>query len=70
MEDETYSCGTGVTASALVAAHNDNSFNEIDVKTMGGDLSVEFNAVDKKGFNNIWLIGPAEHVYSGELELK
>ena len=70
VEDETYSCGTGVTASALVAAHNDNSFNEIDVKTMGGDLSVEFNAVDKEGFNNIWLIGPAEHVYSGELELK
>jgi len=26
--------------------------------------------VDKEGFNNIWLIGPAEHVYSGELELK
>ena len=70
VEDETYSCGTGVTASALVAAHNDNSFNEIDVKTIGGDLSVEFNAVNKEGFNNIWLIGPAEYVYSGELELK
>ena len=57
VEDETYSCGTGVTASALVAAHNDNSFNEIGVKTIGGNLSVEFNAVDKNNFNNIWLIG-------------
>lgn len=70
VEDETYSCGTGVTASALVAAHNDNSFNEIGVKTIGGNLSVEFNAIDKNNFNNIWLIGPAEQVFSGELELK
>ncbi len=70
VEDETYSCGTGVTASALVAAHNINSFNEISVKTLGGNLSVEFNAIDKNNFNNIWLIGPAEHVFSGELELK
>ena len=41
VEDETYSCGTGVTASALVCYHNDNGFNRVEVQTKGGQLSVE-----------------------------
>jgi len=41
VEDETFSCGTGVTASALVFAHNENGFNRIEVQTKGGHLAVE-----------------------------
>ena len=41
VEDETYSCGTGVTAAALVCFHNENGFNEVEIKTLGGNLSVE-----------------------------
>jgi diaminopimelate epimerase len=70
VEDETLSCGTGVTASALVAAHNDNGFNRVEVKTKGGNLSVEFDKESEKEFANIWLCGPATFVYSGEIELK
>jgi len=69
VEDETQSCGTGVTASALVSAHNEMGFNHIEVRTPGGNLSVEF---DKKGefrFENIWLNGNAEFVFQGEIEL-
>ncbi len=69
VEDETLSCGTGVTAAALVAAHNENSFNEIDVQTPGGRLSVEFEVSDKKDYSNIWLCGPAEFVFKGEIAL-
>ncbi len=36
VEDETYSCGTGVTAAALISAHNDKGFNRVEVKTLGG----------------------------------
>jgi diaminopimelate epimerase len=69
VEDETMSCGTGVTASALLNAHNENGFNRVEVKTPGGNLSVEFNKIDEEHFENIWLCGPAEFVYKGEIEI-
>jgi diaminopimelate epimerase len=69
VEDETLSCGTGVTASALVAAHNPRGFNRVEVKTPGGNLSVEFNKTGEDSFENIWLCGPAELVYKGEIVL-
>jgi diaminopimelate epimerase len=70
VEDETLSCGTGVVASALISAHNDNGFNRVEVKTSGGKLSVEFDKVSEKEFKNIWLSGPAELVYEGEINIK
>jgi len=50
VEDETLSCGTGVTASALVFAHNDNGFNRIEISTKGGNLAVEFEKQVKPSF--------------------
>ncbi|MEI9959524.1 MAG: diaminopimelate epimerase [Ferruginibacter sp.] len=69
VEDETYSCGTGVTASALMSAHNDNGFNRVEVQTPGGRLSVEFEKIDDQHFKNIWLCGPATFVYKGEIDV-
>lgn len=69
VEDETLSCGTGVTASALMNAHNEKGFNRVEVKTPGGHLSVEFNKTDDEHFDNIWLCGPAEMVFKGEIEI-
>ena len=69
VEDETMSCGTGVTASALMNAHNEKGFNRVEVKTPGGHLSVEFNKIDDEHFDNIWLCGPADFVYKGEIEI-
>ncbi|MEO8765943.1 MAG: diaminopimelate epimerase [Ginsengibacter sp.] len=70
VEDETLSCGTGVTAAALISAHNDNGFNRVEVKTGGGKLSVEFEKISEKEFKNIWLCGPAELVYEGAIHIK
>lgn len=70
VEDETFSCGTGVTAAALVCYHNENGFNDVQVKTLGGMLSVEFDRIDDSKYENIWLCGPAEKVYEGTLEVK
>ena len=69
VEDETLSCGTGVTAAALMSAHNERGFNRVEVKTRGGHLSVEFNKIDDSHFTNIWLCGPAALVYKGQIEI-
>lgn len=68
VEDETLSCGTGVTAAALVCSHNDNGFNRVEVKTRGGSLSVEYDKIDDT-YKNVWLNGPAVKVFEGEIEI-
>ncbi len=69
VENETLSCGTGVTAAALVCYHNENGFNEVDIKTPGGNLNVEFDRTADGTFKNIWLCGPAEKVFEGTIIL-
>ena len=69
VENETLSCGTGVTAAALVFAHNDNGFNRVEVKTRGGNLAVEFDKTGETNFKNIWLCGPAVLTFKGEVEI-
>ena len=70
VEGETLSCGTGVTAAALVSAHNDRGFNELQITTNGGELSVEFNKIDDDNFSDIYLIGPAKFVFKGTINIQ
>src|SRR5690606_38328971 len=69
VEDETYSCGTGATAAALVAAMRGLSpnRNSCAIRTPGGQLEVTFDKVLEFNFYNIWLKGPAELVFTGEI---
>jgi len=68
VEDETLSCGTGVTAAAL-AMHKIGkaAVTDVEIKTKGGSLKVTFD-INGDGYNNIWLIGPTEQVFKGEIE--
>jgi diaminopimelate epimerase len=52
-----------------MAAHNETGFNQVDVQTIGGKLSVEFDKLDDTTYRNIWLIGPAEFVFRGSFNL-
>jgi len=67
VEDETLSCGTGVTATALAWADKYKlSYGKVPVITQGGSLSVGFKR-NETGFNDIWLIGPATFVFKGTI---
>ena len=69
VEEETLSCGTGVTASAIISVlsgHFDS--NTVRVRTNGGDLSVSFKITEKR-FSDVWLSGPATFVYEGTIEV-
>lgn len=71
VEDETLSCGTGVTASALASALQGISTTEKHciVSTRGGKLTVRFNKKTNSSFTDIWLDGPATFVYKGEIKI-
>ncbi|KQS33710.1 diaminopimelate epimerase [Dyadobacter sp. Leaf189] len=67
VEDETFSCGTGVTACALSAHLRKGWGSPIKVETIGGTLQVAFTNTDNGEFSDIYLIGPAVKVFSGTL---
>ena len=71
VEDETLSCGTGVTASALASSLKGISTGENDCKisTLGGELTVRFHRGKGNSFSDIWLEGPATFVFKGETEI-
>ena len=68
VEDETLSCGTGVTAAAIAFYHNENGYNNVRVKTRGGVLLVEYDKMDEH-YENVWLTGPADRVFTGTIKL-
>lgn len=70
VEDETFSCGTGVTACALVCHHNDAGYNDVTVTTKGGQLVVKYDRNNNNSYTNIWLCGPAEKAFDGKVEIE
>lgn len=67
VEDETYSCGTGVTAAALTFM-NKNHQTSVEVKVLGGELKV-YAEKNGDGFSDIWLEGAADQVFKGEINI-
>jgi diaminopimelate epimerase len=70
VENETFSCGTGVTASAITTHLNKIGEHHVAIKTIGGELAVSFNNQGGGHFNDIWLHGPGTFVYSASINLK
>jgi len=69
VEAETLSCGTGATAAALSVAADTSLPQIIHVHTMGGLLQIKFVKTGESQFSNIWLCGPAKHVFNGIIHL-
>jgi diaminopimelate epimerase len=72
VENETLSCGTGVTAVAIAASLKGYA-SPLSIKTLGGNLTVEFKFGHTAGqagqFSEVFLVGPAKMVFEGDLEL-
>jgi len=67
VENETLSCGTGVTAAALISGIEKLGDQTIQIETLGGKLAVRFNNKGDQVFENIWLMGPGTFVFNGSI---
>jgi diaminopimelate epimerase len=68
VENETLSCGTGVTAAAI-AANIQGVKSPTQVATKGGNLTVTYEVDNHQCFTGIYLCGPALLVYDGKVEI-
>lgn len=69
VENETFSCGTGVTAAAIAMSAETIGHQETKIRTLGGNLLIKFNKVDTQNYNNVWLCGPASFVFEGQITI-
>lgn len=70
VENETFACGTGVTAVSMAMAKKKGLTGRINtlIKVPGGNLNVNFN-YDGNTFYNVFLEGPATFVFEGTITL-
>lgn len=69
VEDETLSCGTGVTATAIAATARATGNFKTAVQTPGGVLQVTFTKDSELSAQNVVLSGPATFVFEGTVEI-
>ncbi len=68
VEDETLSCGTGATATAIAMnAIGKTTSHKIALDVQGGKLEVSFDKVNDS-YLNVFLTGPATFVFEGEIQ--
>ncbi|MEL6628767.1 MAG: diaminopimelate epimerase [Bacteroidota bacterium] len=71
VEDETFSCGTGVTAAAyayLSQKAQTQKLEDVAIQTLGGELTVTIEDFGTEG-ERVYLQGPATFVFEGEMEI-
>lgn len=69
VENETLSCGTGVTAAALAYGYKKKlKQGSVNIQTLGGNFKVDFQT-EHNSFKNIYLTGPASFVFKGEIDI-
>jgi len=69
VENETLSCGTGVTAAAISSKWDKGPGKyKVDIQTLGGEMSVSFKT-STTIISDIYLTGPASFVFAGLIDL-
>jgi diaminopimelate epimerase len=62
---ETLACGTGACAALVAAVLNGKSQREITMHLKGGQLQIRWSEKD----NRVYMMGPGQEVYSGEISI-
>ena len=62
---ETLACGTGACAVAVASVLNGYTEDEVTVRLLGGDLKIFWDRTE----NLVYMTGPAEVVFEGEIEI-
>lgn len=62
---ETLACGTGACAVAVASILNGYTEDQVTVRLLGGDLKIEWD----RETNKVYMTGPAEVVFDGEIHL-
>lgn len=60
----TMACGTGACATAVAAALTGRASRRSEIRMDGGTLQIEWRSAD----NHVYMTGPAEIVFDGEIE--
>ena len=63
---ETLACGTGTCATVVAAILNGYADNDVTVHLIGGDLKISWSGNEA---DSVFMTGPAETVFSGEIDL-
>ena len=69
VENETFSCGTGVAAAAIAMSKDTLGVHETKIRTLGGNLLIKFNKINTQQYRDVWLCGPALFVFDGEITI-
>ena len=71
VEAETLACGTGMVACALIHHALTGTPSPIEVQVAGGDvLTVDFNQPQPGVYRDVYLTGPADLVFHGQIQLQ
>ena len=63
---ETLACGTGCCATVVACVLNGLTDTKVTVKVLGGELLCEWEQTE----NLVYMTGPAETVFDGEIALQ
>lgn len=66
---ETLACGTGACAAAVAGRRRGLLDARVEVHTRGGILNIAWDGLDAAAPRSVWLTGPADTVFTGEIEL-
>jgi diaminopimelate epimerase len=67
VEDETLACGTGVVASALIAAFKGLINSPVSIKTKGGEVLTVYFEIEAKEVKKVFFEGDVYIIYEAEM---